>query len=137
VDWITAYQVVVNKQKDKADGSWQKHLAARDPRSCPSLSLSGYAAQYQDAWYGDISITLENSRLVMRFSKSPLLVGDLEHWQHDTFLVKWRERSLNGDAFVTFALDPDGRVREARMRAASDMTDFSFDFQDLLLKPTS
>lgn len=49
--------------------------------------------------------------------------------------MKWDERTLNGDAFVSFALDADGKPREARMQAASDLTDFSFDFQDLLLKP--
>ena len=73
--------------------------------------------------------------LRMRAVHSPLLQGSLEHWQHDTFLVKWDERTLNGDAFVSFALDADGKPREARMQAASDLTDFSFDFQDLLLKP--
>ena len=33
------------------------------------------------------------------------------------------------------ALDADGKVREARMEAASELTDFSFDFQDLVLRP--
>ena len=31
--------------------------------------------------------------------------------------------------------DPDGKVREVRMQAVSSLTDFSFDFQDLLLLP--
>ena len=32
-------------------------------------------------------------------------------------------------------LDPEGNVAEAKMRAVSPETDFSFDFHDLLLKP--
>lgn len=30
---------------------------------------------------------------------------------------------------------PDGTIDQARMRAVSPSTDFSFDFQDLLLRP--
>jgi hypothetical protein len=36
---------------------------------------------------------------------------------------------------VTFALNPDGSIDQAKMRAVSPATDFSFDFHDLLLKP--
>ena len=41
---------------------------------------------------------------------------------------------LNGPSF---ALNPDGSIDQAKMRAVSPETDFSFDFQDLLLKPVS
>ena len=70
----------------------------------------------------------------MRFTRTPSLVGDIEHWQHDTFVVRWRDRELRADAFVTFALNPDGSIDQAKMRAMSPTTDFSFDFQHLLLK---
>jgi hypothetical protein len=59
----------------------------------------------------------------------------MEHWQNDTFIVRWRDRSLNADAFVSFALTPDGAIDQVKMEAISPLTDFSFDFQDLLLKP--
>jgi hypothetical protein len=55
--------------------------------------------------------------------------------QYDTFVVRWRDRELRADAFVTFALTPDGAIDQAKMAAVSSATDFSFDFQDLLLKP--
>ena len=134
-DWIGAYAAAADKAKAKAEEAWAKRVAARDARARPSLPLERYARTYRDAWYGDVEVKHAGGKLLMRFGHSPLLVGELQHWQHDTFLVKWRDRTLNGDAFVTFALDPDGNVREARMEAASDLTDFSFDFQDLVLKP--
>jgi hypothetical protein len=71
----------------------------------------------------------------MRFDHTPALVGDLEHWQYDTFLVKWRDRELRADAFVTFTLNEAGKVAAATMKPASDEVDFSFDFQDLHLTP--
>jgi len=134
-DWLAAFQKEEARQKKKTAEALKKSAGARDPKSRPSLPLKGYVATYCDAWYGDITLGLENSRLVMRFSHTPSLVGDLEPWQHDTFVVRWRARELRADAFVTFALDPDGKVEQAKLRAVSPETDFSFDFQDLLLKP--
>ncbi|MEE7560352.1 DUF3471 domain-containing protein, partial [Xanthomonas sp. Kuri4-2] len=105
--------------------------------SRPSLPLAGYAATYRDPWYGDVVIRAQGKRLQLRFAQTAQLVGTLEHWQHDTFIVRWDDRSLNADAFVSFTLDPDGKVREARMQAVSPLTDFSFDFQDLVLTPVA
>lgn len=42
---------------------------------------------------------------------------------------------MRADAYVTFALNPDGSIDQVKMRAVSPETDFSFDFHDLLLKP--
>ena len=67
---------------------------------------------------------------------TPQLVGDLVHWQHDSFLVRWRDRELRADAYATFSLNPDGTIDVLKMAPASPEVDFSFDFQDLLLRPT-
>ena len=134
-DWIEAYRTVMTRSEAMMAEREKKAAAARDAASKPSLALDRYAATYEDAWYGDIAITLEQGRLVITFSRTPSLVGDLEHWQYDTFVVRWRDRELRADAFVTFALNPDGSIDQAKMRAVSDATDFSFDFQDLLLRP--
>ena len=134
-DWVGAYQKVAARQEASSTDADRNTASARDGSSRPSLSPAKYAGTYVDAWYGDITITQEAEKLVMRFSHTPLLVGDMEHWQHDTFAVRWRDRELRADAFVTFALNPDGSIDQAKMRAMSPSTDFSFDFQDLLLRP--
>ena len=136
-DWTAAYAELVAKNRGDADESWRKLQAARDAKSKPSLPLPRYAGTLRDPWYGDVSVTQEGKRLVLRFSRTPELVGDLSHWQQDTFVVRWRERWLNADAFITFALKPDGGIREARMQAISPLTDFSFDFHDLRLAPVA
>ncbi|HSR63985.1 MAG TPA: serine hydrolase [Xanthomonadaceae bacterium] len=134
-DWTAAYAAALARQRGKADEDWKKHLAARDTKSKPSLPLSAYAGTYRDPWYGDVGIAMEGGKPVLRFGHTPELVGDVSLWQHDTFLVRWRDRALNADAFLSFALTPDGKVREARMEPISPLTDFSFDFQDLRLVP--
>ncbi len=134
-DWNAAYAAALAKNQGKADQDWAKHEAARDAKSRPSLPLDGYAGTYRDPWYGDVRIERSGQALRMRFGRTPDLVGRLEHWQHDTFIVRWDQRWLNADAFASFALSPDGKVRELRMEAVSPLTDFSFDFQDLRLAP--
>ena len=134
-DWTAAYAAALGKSQDKADTDWQKHLAARDADSRPSLPLKGYAGTYRDPWYGDVVIAAEGGKLMMRFLPSKDLVGELSHWQNDTFVVRWNDRWLNADAFVDFALTPDGGIRELRMEAISPLTDFSFDFHHLRLTP--
>jgi hypothetical protein len=134
-DWVAAYAESVKTGHGDSDASWQKHVAARAKDSKPSLPLAKYAGTYRDAWYGDVTLALAGDRLVMQFAKTKQLIGDLEHWQHDTFIVKWRDRSVNADAWVSFALTPDGGIDAIKMSAVSPLTDFSFDFHDLRLVP--
>lgn len=134
-DWTAAYNAGVKKTEGNADEGWKKHVAARDKSSKPSLLLAKYAGTYRDPWYGDVQVAEKGGKLRMTFTKTAQLTGAMEPWSHDTFLVKWDDRSLNGDAFVTFSLDVDGNIREVRMEPASSLTDFSFDFQDLRLTP--
>lgn len=134
-DWTAAYAAAFAKAQGNADEDWKKHVAARNAASKPSLPLSKYAGTYRDPWYGDVVIRQGGKGLEMQFSKTAELLGDIEHWQHDSFIVRWRDRGLNADAFVNFALDPDGNIRELRMEPISPLTDFSFDFQDLRLVP--
>ncbi len=106
----------------------------RDRASKPSLALERYAGAYRDDWYGDATISVENGHLVLRFSRSAAFVGELEHWQYDTFRARWRTRNIP-DAFVDFALHPDGTIKQFTMAAVSPLADFSFDYQDLTFTP--
>jgi len=135
MDWTAAYLKLVTRSNEETAKALGSSTAARDASSKPSLPPAKYAGTYTDAWYGDIVIEETGGRLVMRFTKTPALVGDMEHWQYDTFIVRWRDRELRADAYVTFALLPDGSIERARMEAVSPDTDFSYDFQDLDLRP--
>jgi CubicO group peptidase (beta-lactamase class C family) len=132
-DWIDAYTKAHAEQAKKYADEQAKHDTARAKDAPPSLPLERYVARYTDPWYGDVSVSLESGKLVMRFSHSPELVADLEPWQHDTFIARWRDRFLDADAFVTFAVNEDGEPATIAMKPLSSRTDFSFDFQDLNL----
>lgn len=132
-DWLEAYEAISARAAARAAASTPS-VPSRDSLSGPSLPLEQYAMTYTDQWYGDVTVTHSARGLGIRFEQTPALVGDLEHWQHDTFVVRWRDRDLRADAFLTFTLGPEGAIEEARMRRQRGV-DFSYDFQDLRLKP--
>jgi CubicO group peptidase (beta-lactamase class C family) len=133
-DWIDSFKTVDDIEAKDAAETMKKAEGARAADSKPSLPLEKYAGIYNDAWYGPITIRMENGSLVITFDHTPTMIGDLQHWQYDTFKAHWRARTIE-DAFVTFSLNPDGTIDSARMKAVSPLADFSFDYQDLLLKP--
>jgi CubicO group peptidase (beta-lactamase class C family) len=137
LDYLAFYSARRDTARMILARSTQRAAAARDSTSGPSLPLAKYAGRYTDAWYGDVDIVQDGAGLVMRFSHTPQLVGDMVHWQHDSFVVRWRDRELRADAYATFALNPDGSIERLKMAPASDDVDFSFDFQDLLLVPVA
>jgi hypothetical protein len=111
-DWLDAYGKAVAKSKANADEDMRKHVAARDANAKPSLPLTSYAGTYRDPWYGDVAIKDEGGKLVMRFTKTPDLVGDMESWQHDTFVVRWRQRWVERGRFVNSTSTPTARSRK-------------------------
>jgi CubicO group peptidase (beta-lactamase class C family) len=134
-DWLEGFAVVQARADAAVARAEEEAGAARDESSTPSLPLGRYAGTYRDAWYGDILLEESGDGLAIRFTRSPDLVGDLVHWQHDTFLVRWRKRELRADAYITFTLTPAGAIAHATMEPASPAVDFSYDFQDLDLRP--
>lgn len=131
-DWIKAY--VDSATADGADEDTPILVTNKKPRP-PSLPLAAYDGEYRDAWYGAATIRTAGNAQVLSFSNTPDLTGTMTHYGYDTFIVRWNERSLNADAYVTFSLHPDGSVAGMKMVPISNETDTSFDFQDLHFVP--
>lgn len=136
-DWVAGYLAVKQERETAAKKTMGEAAAKRLVDAKPVRPLSAYVGRYRDPWYGDVFVTEANGVLTMRFSHSPKLTGKLEPWQYDTFIARWRDRSLEADSYVNFQLDPDGKVEQIRMKAVSPLTDFSFDFHDLRLTPVA
>jgi len=136
-DWIGIVKAVEDDNHAKELARIGKANAARAAKSQPSLARTAYDGAYQDPWYGIATIRHEGNRQILTMSRTPDLTGELEHYQHDTFIVRWKERNFNADAYVTFALNPDGSIERMRMQPISTETDFSYDFQDLNFTPVN
>ena len=136
-NWVAYFSDKQQARKAKEAARLAKAVEAVDTNSTHSLPLKSYARVFADNWYGDIQISYKNNQLNMQFGNTPELRGVLEHYQHNTFIVRWHDRSLEADAFVNFHLNEVGDIEYATMKAVSHATDFSFDFHDLKLIPVS
>jgi len=134
-DWIAFYNDLRLKGIEREQQRLAEVAGKVNRDSKPSLPLTAYAQTYSDNWYGDIEITEKDGKLHMQFSKTKELVGTLSHYQYNTFIVHWHDKTLEADAFVNFHLNEDGTISYATMKAVSHKTDFSFDFHDLKLMP--
>jgi CubicO group peptidase (beta-lactamase class C family) len=139
VDWTAAYRRRADDEEKKAEDAVATARAARDAAARPALPLSRYAGRYRDSWYGDATVAEGDGRLVLSMTRTPGMVADLEHWQHDTFVARWREAYMSdaqpADAYVSFAFGPDASVERVSLRPVSPAIDFSFDYQDLHFVP--
>lgn len=134
-DWVEIVANAMRKRQGDAAEVVSEAAATRAADSKPNLPLEAYTGTYRDAWYGDIEISLRSDgTLYFQSLRSEPLGGPLEHFQFDTFIARWKDRGLNADAYVSFALDPEGNIERIRMKAVSPTTDFSFDFHDLDLR---
>ena len=99
----------------------------------PTLPLDRYVGTYRDPWYGAVTISKRGKRLFIDMGRSALLDGPLTAFNGDTFAAIWPDKTMKADAFVTFVVE-DGKAVGMKMKAISDITDFSYDFHDLDLK---
>jgi len=106
-------------------------IAAQQKASKGKAELQNIAGEYKDPWFGQISIVKNKTGYYFKSANAPKLQGNMYFYKGNTFIVKWNERSLDADAFVTFTLNHDAKPEGFKMEAVSPLTDFSFDFQDL------
>ena len=136
-DRITQYstgrkQAVANANKI-TDSIW-KDISIAQKESAGKIDFKNYTGSYRDAWFGDVIISVKNGKLWFDSKRSPKLTGEMFPYKGNSFVVKWRDRSMDADAFVIFALDMEGKGSAISMRPISPLTDFSYDFQDLDLR---
>ncbi len=89
---------------------------------------------YTDPWFGDVEVSQNGNTYRIVSKTSPRLKGELIPYSSNTFIAKWDDRSYDADAFVMFNYDENGKAQAAKMKPISNITDFSFDFEDLDLK---
>jgi CubicO group peptidase (beta-lactamase class C family) len=135
-DWEALYKQVHDKQVAAALKALPPETAPEGASVGPALPLDRYAGTYKDPWYGPIEIRNEGGKLLIDFKHSPGMVGELRHYQYETFKTIWRDKVIE-PAFVTFQLTADGKIERASMKAVSPLADFSWDYHDLDLRPVA
>ena len=133
-DWNAEAKAQVERNKAADAAERAKVDAARVPNTKPSLDLAKYAGTYSSQMYGDVTVTNENGKLVLRLGPAPNFVADLEHWHYDTFQIHWRP-TVNYNfprGFVTFTIAEDATTDQLKI----DQPNNDFWFYELELKRT-
>ncbi|WP_222615729.1 serine hydrolase [Dyella telluris] len=134
-DWIASYKQVFDEVNAGAVAALKTPAKSVHPERGPSLPLASYLGTYRDPWYGTATLGRnEKGALTISFDRSPGMHGTLEHVQYDTFRTHWSMPDVE-DAYVTFALAPDGSIDQMTMKPVSPIADFSWDYQDLRFTP--
>ncbi|CAH0996792.1 D-aminopeptidase [Emticicia aquatica] len=133
VDRVAEYHARVVAGNENAKKITDQIWAAIDAqqKNSTKIDLNQFVGVFRDAWFGDVTISLKNGKLMFDSKRSPRLSGEMLYYKGNTFVAKWKDRSLDADAFVKFNLDTEGKASGITMEAISPLTDFSFDFQDL------
>jgi CubicO group peptidase (beta-lactamase class C family) len=135
-DWPGAFDRFFTERLEKGAAVLAAAKQARPAASTPSLPPSAYAGDYNDPWYGRMTITERQGRLEIDFKQTPGMVGPLEHWARDTFVARFTHPHAE-PAYVTFGLTAEGKVDRITMKAFSPLADFSYDYHDLLFTPVA
>ena len=95
---------------------WQQVAAAQ--KAAPKWpDYTPYLGRYHDAWFGDVSVYQQGTQLWWKAARSPRLVGQLLPYRGNTYVVRWKDRTIPIDAFTAFALDAQGRATSIKMDA--------------------
>jgi hypothetical protein len=113
-----------------AESVWREIDSLRKART-KDLDMGLFTGVYRDPWLGEVVISVKAGRPWFDSRRSPKLTGELFPYKGNSFVVKWRDRSMDADAWVTFGLNEQGKAATMTMKAISPLTDFSYDFQDL------
>jgi CubicO group peptidase (beta-lactamase class C family) len=132
-NWPEKFRAYNQKRVQDALKAYQS-VATKPAQVGPSLPLGRYAGTYTDPWYGNIEIAEAAGALRIDFKSTPRMAGALEHWQYDTFVTRFDDKTIE-PAYVTFGLNADGKVERITLKAVSPIADFSYDYQDLLFTP--
>jgi hypothetical protein len=119
----------VSKSDKETDEVWA--TVAKNKKDNLKIDLKKYTGTFKDDWFGEVLISEKKGKLYFSSKRSKALIGELFFYKDNTLVVKWNTRSFNADAFLFFELDKNGNLNALKMKPISELTDFSYDFQDL------
>ena len=110
-DWSRELRTLYGDMQTKATLAAKAAEAKRVTGTKPTLPLARYAGVYTDSLYGDVTVTAAGDGLRLKVGT---LEGSLEHWQYDTFRIRWDNRWQGGE-LLAFVLGTDGAPSRVEM----------------------
>lgn len=118
-DWSADLLKVYGDAKAGQDKAIAEQEQKRVPNTHATLPLQAYAGTYQHPVWGDIVVSEQNGKLKIRFGIGAQNEGFLEHWNYDSFRVKFGDGRYGWTLFQ-FSLAPDGTIANVAWENSDD-----------------
>ncbi|MDR6843787.1 serine hydrolase [Flavobacterium granuli] len=135
-DYVTIYRKWEKEDEEAGDKTTDEvwALVAKNKKENTKIDFNNYVGTYKDVWFGEIVISEKKGKLFFASKRSPGLTGELFLHKDKNLVVKWNNAYFHADAHLFFEFDSNGKAIAIKMKPISELTDFSYDFQDLDLK---
>ncbi len=130
-DWIGYYSRRSAENSGHAAEVVRKVWETVENGDHSQITPGDYLGDYEDPWFGQVSIGIREGGLWFTAKRSPKLTGPMYHYKANAFVIKWEQREMDADAFALFSMDEEGKAQQITMKGISPEIDFSYDFQDL------
>jgi len=124
--YLQGYKMSLEEEKKEREEAEKN----RDKDSKPSLQLEKYAGTYGGELYGNAVVSVEDGKLKVQFLPAPDFYSFLNHWQYDTFTIRFEKFPSLPQGTVNFVIDAKGEVTEMKI----DVPNPDFDFTELEFK---
>lgn len=104
-DWSTDLLALYAGIRAQGDSAQRRLESRRVAGTQPTIPLERYAGSYADSLVGTLAVTVDAGKLRLRSSSKR--AGTLEHWQYDTFRLRWDD-AWQGTSLVTFTIGVNG-----------------------------
>lgn len=126
-DWSNLFYRFYIGNKDYEKEEFAKKEGERNQNTKPTLELEKYCGTYNSILYGDCEVKLEKGKLQIQLLPAPDFISKLEHWQNDTFSVKFEKFPSLPQGTVNFTIDEKSQVTNLKI----DVPNPDFDFTEL------
>jgi len=135
-DYVSVYSAKMKEHEDSADKVTDEVWAAvaKNKTDKIKIDFNTITGIYKDNWFGDIIISEKKGKLYFASKRSPQLNGEVSFYKENNYVAKWTNPYFHADAHLLFEYDATGKAITIKMKPISELTDFSYDFQDLDFK---
>ena len=112
-DWNQFY-LEETRKVNKHFSSYERIVNENRKRGrSPDFDVDNILGSYTNDAYGTIEVSRERRELLLKHWGSSLL-GDLEHWNNNTYRLTWRDPALSDATdklFINFNIDSQSRIK--------------------------
>jgi CubicO group peptidase (beta-lactamase class C family) len=135
-DYVTTYSDQMKAHAASADKVTEDVWAtvAKNKKEKIKVDYKAILGTYRDNWFGEVVISEKKGRVFFTSKRSSQLKGEVFFYKKGNYVVKWDNAYFHADAHLLFETNDAEIVSGLKMNAISELTDFSYDFQDLEFK---